>query len=93
MLQILYLALKSTISIDPGSLVSGVVISRSPSTLYILCSSSGLLLSHIRIDRVSVPPHKGICSSSSDVSVCFIIVTIPTIIHYCMAGGICVSSN
>ena len=44
------LALKSPTIIDLGSLVSGVVISSSPSTMYILCSSSGLLLSHIRID-------------------------------------------
>ena len=36
--------------IDLGSLVSGVVTPSSPSTLYILCSSSGFLLSHIRVD-------------------------------------------
>ena len=38
-----------------------VAISISPSTLYILCSSSGLLLRHIRVDRVSMPSPK--CSA------------------------------
>ena len=71
------LALKSPTIIDLGSLVSGVVISISPSILYIVCSSSGLLLSHIRVDRVSVPSPKYICSASSNCIVCFIIVTIP----------------
>ena len=52
------LVLKSPTIIDLGSLASGVVIFSSPSTLYMLCSSSGLLLSQIRVDRVSVPSPK-----------------------------------
>ena len=75
--HIMSLALKSPRIVDLGSLISGVIISSSPSTLYILCSCSGLLLSHIRVDRVSVPSSKCICYASSDGIVCFIIVTIP----------------
>ena len=88
------LTLKSPIIIELGSLVSRVVISSYPSILYIICSNSGLLLSEIRIDRVSVPSSKCSCSASSYGIVCFIIVTIPCLspLFYGRCG-IRVSSN
>ena len=45
-----HLAWKSPTIIELGSLESGVGISSSPSTLLILCSYIGLLLSHIRVE-------------------------------------------
>ena len=71
------LALKSPAIIDLGSLVRVVVMSRSPSTLYRLCSSSGLLLTQIRVDKISVPSPKSTWSASSEGMVCLTNVTKP----------------
>ena len=93
--HISYLALKSPTIIDLGSLVCGVVISSFPSTLYILFSRSGLLLSHIRVNRVLLPSPKCICAASSDDIECLSLLPYHVHLHPLFYGrcGIRVSSD
>ena len=75
------LSLKSPTIIDLASLVSGVVIYRSPSTLYILCSSSGLLLGHIQVDTESLCLLLSVFVPLPPMVLCVIIVMLPYPVH------------